>query len=125
MSVRIRLFHRTSIAEARSILKDGFADAEWDFGLRDAHTGEPASAVGVWLSDRPLGEQEGLTGDALLEVTLELSEDELKPYELEGMLWNARFWVAPAPLINTHGKARIAGVDPRTSWDYEVWKGDG
>ncbi len=118
------LYHRTTIGEARKIVQSGFEDVDWDFGLKDAHTGEDAVVPGVWLADRPLGHDEGIQGDALLEVELDLSDDDLKPFELEGMLWNAHLWVAPAELINAHSKARILEVDPRTSWFHEAWDGD-
>ncbi|NIM48448.1 MAG: hypothetical protein GTN62_02030 [Gemmatimonadales bacterium] len=114
------LFHRTSIAEARSIVQHGFEDVDWDFGLKDARTGEDTVVTGVWLTDRPIGRDEGIDGDALLEVTVDLTEEELKPFELEGMLWDTQLWIASAELINAHGKARILEVDPRTSWWHEA-----
>jgi hypothetical protein len=80
--------------------------------------------TGVWLSDRPLGEAEGIGGDALVEVTLDLDLDELGPFELEGLLWDARIWVAPAEFVNGRGQARILEVDPRTSWFHEAWNED-
>ncbi|UCF39870.1 MAG: hypothetical protein JSW43_08990 [Gemmatimonadota bacterium] len=118
------LFHRTTIGEARKIMQSGFEDIEWDFGLKDVQTGRDAVVPGVWLADRPLGHDEGLEGDALLEVKLDLADDDLKPFELEGMLWNAHLWVAPAELINGHSQVRIREVDPRTSWFHEAWDGE-
>jgi len=109
------LFHRTTIGEARSIVRDGFQDADWDFGLRDAQTGEDVSITGVWLADRALGEDDGLHGDALLEVSIDVAEEELQSFELQGLLWNGRFWVAPADFVNLHSKTRILKVDPRSS----------
>ena len=114
------LFHRTNIGEARSIVEDGFQDADWDFGLKDARTGEDVSITGVWLADRALGEEDGLHGDALLEVILDVREDELDSFELQGLLWNGRFWVAPAELVNRHGKTRILNVNPRSSWGFHA-----
>jgi hypothetical protein len=116
------LYHRTMIGEARGIVERGFQDQDWDFGLRDAQTGEEAVVTGVWLADRPLGSAEGIEGDAVVEVTVDLTEEQLKPFELEGMLWDARLWVPAAELLNAHGKARISGVDPRTSWFHEAWE---
>jgi hypothetical protein len=107
------------IAEARSIVEDGFMDAVWDFGLEDVHTGEVANVRGVWLADRALGEEEGVVGDALVEVTLSVTPEELAPYQLAGMLWDASLWVPPADLLNKRGKARILSVDPRSSWWHE------
>ena len=114
------LYHRTSIAEARTIMKEGFVDVDWDFGLRDAQTGDEAVVTGVWLADRPLGTEEGIEGDAVLEVTVDLTQEELAPFELEGLLWDARLWVASAELINDRSKSRILEVDPRTSWFHEA-----
>jgi hypothetical protein len=118
------LFHRTSILEARDIVQAGFRDVDWQFGLQDAHTGEERVATGIWLADRPLGDAEGLPGDALLEVAVDAGPDELQAFELEGMLWDARFWVVPAEFLNAHAVARIAEVDPRTSWFHEAWGGE-
>ena len=113
-------YHRTTIAEARSIVTKGFVDENWDFGLRDAHTGEDALVTGVWLADRPLGPDENIPGDAVVEIAADLTEEEIAPFELAGMLWDARLWVAPAALINSHAEMRILEVDPRTSWFHEA-----
>jgi hypothetical protein len=109
-------YHRTTIGEARQILKQGFADTEWDFGLRDSRTGEDVMATGVWLANRPLADTEGPQGDALLEVTIDLPDEQLRGFELEGMLWNARLWVVPAGTLNQHSRSRMVRVDPRSSW---------
>ena len=116
----LKAFHRTTIGEARSIVEDGWTDAEWDLGLQDAKTGEELSLTGVWLASRPLGEEDGLGGDALLEVLLDVNEDELKSSELEGYLWNARFWMTSADFLNAHSKTRILNVDPRSSWGFNA-----
>jgi hypothetical protein len=113
-------YHRTMIAEARSIVTKGFVDEDWDFGLRDVQTGEDALVTGVWLADRPLGRDENIPGDAVVEVTADLTEQELADFELAGMLWDARLWVAPAELINSRSKMRILEVDPRTSWFHDA-----
>lgn len=120
----ITLYHRTSIGDARHIARHGFEDLKWAFGQEDASEGEVRKAVGVWLSDRPLASEEGPGGDAVLEVTLELEEDALGPFELEGVLWDARLWVVPAGMINPRAAIRILEVDPRTSWWYEAQDGD-
>ncbi len=114
------LYHRTSIGEARAIVQRGFQDIEWDFGIQDARTGEDTVLTGVWLADRPLGAEEGIAGDAVLEVTVTLTPEQLKPYELEGLLWDAKLWVASAELLNQHATTRILEVDPRSSWFYEA-----
>ena len=112
------LYHKTSIGDARQVLKEGYADTEWDFGLRDAQTGEEVSVTGVWLANRPLADDEGPPGDALLEVTIDLPEEELQSFELAGMLWNARLWVVPADTLNQHSGTKMVRVDPRSSWGF-------
>jgi hypothetical protein len=116
----ILAYHRTSIGDGRSIVKHGFEDREWDFGLTEPETGEPRTLKGVWLSDRPLEHEEGVAGDAQLEVTLYLSEEELRPYRIEGVVWDSRLWVVPADFVNSNSSVRILHVDPRTSWWHEV-----
>jgi hypothetical protein len=123
--MKLVLYHRTSIADARQILKDGFADTEWDFGLRDANTDEEVVITGVWLADRPLPEAEGPPGDALLEVTVELPQEQLQAHELNGMLWNARLWVVPAESLNGHCTVKMVRVDPRSSWGFNRVGDDG
>jgi hypothetical protein len=121
----LALYHRTSILEARGIVERGFEDVDWDFGLRDARTGEETVVTGVWVADRQLGAGDGIEGDALIEVSLDVAAEDLKSFELEGMLWDARVWVVPAELLNARGKARILTVDPNTSWFHQAWDGDG
>lgn len=112
------VFHRTTIGDARQIVKHGFEDLKWAFGHED-EPGEIQKATGVWLSERPLQAEEGPGGDAVLEVVLDLPEETLAPFQLEGILWDTRLWVVPAALINPHAAIRILEVDPRTSWWYE------
>ncbi len=114
------LYHRTSIARARKIIKDGLLDERWDFGLKDVRTGEEVEHEGVWLSGRPLTKLEGPSGDAVLEITVSLDEEALHPYELEGLLEDTRLWVAPAEMVNPRAEIRILEVDPSTSWWYEA-----
>lgn len=114
----MKLFHRTSIAEATEIVRSGFTDAKWQFDTRDRE-GEALKVVGVWLSDRPLSDAEGPSGDAVLEVELRLSEDTLRAFELEGIFWDARLWVIPAEIVNPASRIRIGHVSPDTSWFHE------
>ena len=120
----VTVFHRTTIAEARAIAKQGFEDQELDFGLLDVTTGEEVTVAGVWLADRSLGPEDGLEGDALLEVTLDVDEDALEPFELDGLLWDARVWIAPADWVSAHAKVRILSVDPTTSGFFNTTTGD-
>ena len=114
----MKLFHRTSIAEATEIVRSGFTDAKWQFDTRDRE-GEPLQRVGVWLADRPLSGSEGPSGDAVLEVELALSDATLQAFELEGIFWDAKLWVIPAEVVNPAARIRIEHVDPRTSWFHE------
>lgn len=117
------LFHRTTIAQAREVAKNGFLDRKWDLGMLDTGSEEEAvSVTGIWLSGRPLSNDEGVDGDAQLEVVLDISEEDLEPFELEGLLWDTRFWVAPADFLNRHASVRIFEVDARTSWFDNVWE---
>jgi hypothetical protein len=116
----LTLYHRTSIGEARSIMQKGFEDLDWDFGLTDAQTGEDAIVTGTWLADRPVGREEGIEGDALLEVTVDTTEADLAPFALDGMLWDANLWVVPADWVNPKANARILEVDPRSSWFHKA-----
>ncbi|MFQ6047495.1 MAG: hypothetical protein ACE5PT_14245 [Gemmatimonadales bacterium] len=110
------LYHKTTIGRARDILTNGFEDEKWRFEERDARIEKQLKVLGVWLTDRPLEDEEGPQGDAVIEVDLALDQEMLAAYELEGMLEGARLWVAPAQLVNAHANARILHVDPRTSW---------
>jgi hypothetical protein len=114
----MKLYQRTSIAEATEIARSGFRDGKWRFETRDRE-GEPLKRVGVWLTERPLSDTEGPSGDAVLEVEVSLSDDALQPFELEGIFWDTRLWVIPAEILNPVAKTRIHGVNPRTSWFHE------
>lgn len=54
----MKLYHRTTIAEATEIVRAGFQDGEWKFDTRDRDAGV-RKMVGVWLTDRPLNDIEG------------------------------------------------------------------
>jgi len=117
----MKLFHRTRIAEAIEIGRRGFTDDRWSFQMRD-ESGMEVKLTGVWLTDRPLSESEGPPGDALLEVEVDLSEDTLGAFELEGVFWDVRLFVVPAEVLNSRITSRILEVDPRTSWFHDVRK---
>lgn len=112
-------YHRTTVAEARRISREGFEDQELDLGLYDAKSGEDVYLVGVWLLDQPVDAEEGLEGDALVSVTVDTTQDEMAKFELEGVFWDRRMWVAPAEWLNPRMTIRIEKVDPRSSgfWD--------
>ena len=118
------LFHRTTVAGARAIVKHGFRDDRWTFDIRDIRTGEQVTSVGVWLTDRPLAPERGPGGDAMLEVTLGLSEETLSSFELEGIFADARLWIVPAEIVTPHAKVRILAVDPGISGSFGALDGD-
>jgi len=69
---RLLVFHRTSQAAADQILRSGFRD----------HTARYLTErewTGVWVSDRPLDNSEGASGETLLQI--EVAEEILAPYE--------------------------------------------
>ena len=118
------MYHRTSIGQGSDAIRNGFRDEEWTFGIRDSRARDGEDRLsGVWLTDRPLNQVEGPPGDALLEVSLELSEDSVQAFELEGIFHDARLWVIPAELLNKLADVRIKEVDPNTSWSYEAGLG--
>jgi hypothetical protein len=66
------VFHRATQAAAEQILRSGFRD----------HTARYLTErewTGVWVSDRPLDNSEGASGDTLLQI--EIAEEILTPYE--------------------------------------------
>jgi hypothetical protein len=93
------LYHRTSAADAIRIIEEGFGDASDAYMTTRKH-------VGVWLSDRPLDENEGAIGDTLLQVDLLLTEHAIAEYEWSEEGKPYREWLMPAELIN--GNARVA-----------------
>ena len=112
------LFHRTSVSQARAIVRDGFEDEKWSFGS-DELTGKAVKAVGVWLTDRAISSDEGPQGAAVLEITLTVPEAALIPFEICGVLEDAQLWIVPARVVNQHAGITISGVDPRSSWFHE------
>ncbi len=112
------LYHRTLVSLAREIVKDGFADEKWGFG-DDQETGQAITALGVWLTDRPVDPEDGPDGAAVLEVELDLPERDLERFEVMGVLDEARLFVVPSAVVNPRCRVRIGGVDARSSWFHE------
>jgi hypothetical protein len=113
------LYHRTTIAEARAVMQRGFQDQKWGFDVGDIDDARRLKLRGVWLSDQVLEEGDGPPGDAVLEVTVAGDPEVLLPFEVPGILSEARLWVVPAAVLNPLAAARIHMVDPRTSWWFE------
>jgi hypothetical protein len=118
MAAAFQMFHRTTVSQAREIAQNGFSDDKWRFGPGE-YTGEPLTATGVWLTDRPVSADDGPPGAAVLEVALEISDDELAAFEIQGVLDGARLWVVPAAVVNPRASVRISEVDARSSWFHE------
>lgn len=112
------LYHRTLVSLARGILKEGFGDEKWGFGDEE-HSGRALTAVGVWLTDRPVDPDDGPPGAAVLEVQLNMDDEELATFEIHGVLDEARLFVIPAKLVNPRASIRISAVDARSSWFHE------
>jgi len=93
------VFHRTSQAAAEQILRSGFRDHTARFLTEREWTG-------VWVSDRPLDNSEGASGDTLLQI--EIAEEILAPYEWvkEGKPY--REWLVPAAVLNRDGEVKLA-----------------
>lgn len=120
----LTLYHRTSIAKASEAVRQGFSDDAWDFGIRDSRARDgDVHLTGVWLTDQPLSAVDGPPGDALLEVSVDLAESSLEPFEIEGIFHGTRLWVIPAELLNPHAVSRIKDVDPSTSWQFDAGMG--
>ncbi len=115
----ITLYHRTTIGEARRIVRHGFQDEKWGFIRDDPLSPRQIKVMGVWLTDRVLERDEGPPGDAMLEVVIEADESLIGAFEIDGAIADGRLWVVPAEVLNPRAKVRILSVDPRTSWSYD------
>jgi hypothetical protein len=107
-------YHRTNHAEA--ILQNGFHDSEGSYGL------EGMTLRGVFLSNVPVGCNEGAKGDQLLEVTLPETCCDLGYYELvqiDEPITHYREWCLPAAIINQHGKIRLLSDEE----EQNIWSG--
>jgi hypothetical protein len=94
------LYHRTSTEAAIAILRQGFRDATGRYMTDRVHTG-------VWLSDRPLDVNEGVAGETLLRISLNLSEKQIAEYEWIEEGKGYREWLIPSELVNTAGTAEL------------------
>jgi hypothetical protein len=95
------VFHRTTQAAAEQILRSGFRD----------HTARYLTErewTGVWVSDRPLDNSEGASGETLLQI--EVAEQLIAAYEWveEGKPY--REWLIPAAVLNKAGQVKRADL---------------
>jgi hypothetical protein len=101
----IVLYHRTTTQRAEPILRDGFREhGPYLIGGR--------LWSGIWLSDRPLDENEGARGDALLQISLNCTEADIADYEwVQDISFGYREWLIPAAFINAHASASLVDED--------------
>ena len=98
----MRLYHRTTREAAEGILANGFRHSSGFYGLR-------RETSGVFLSDEPLGANDGVPeGGSLLIVELDLSEGDIAEFEWIDDVTHYREWQIPANLINQRAVIRIA-----------------
>ena len=95
------LYHCTTEAAARQILAGGFHDITARY-LTDREW------KGVWVSDRPLNNTEGASGDTVLQI--EIAEEIVAPYEWVEYDKLFREWLVPAAILNKSGEVRLTGA---------------
>jgi hypothetical protein len=83
----LTVFHRTTKDAAAKILRDGFRDTTSRY-LTDREWS------GVWVSDRPLDNSEGASGEALLQI--DIAEELLTAFEWAEEGKRFREWLAPS-----------------------------
>jgi hypothetical protein len=101
----ITLYHRTSEDIARQIIAEGFRDTTDYYLTTHLHTG-------VWVSDQPLDENEGASGNALMRIELAKEEHEIGSFEWIEDGKPYREWLMPAALLNEFAKIKIQEIDP-------------
>jgi hypothetical protein len=94
----LTVFHRTTHAAAEQILRNGFRDTTARY-LTDREW------TGVWVSDRPLDNSEGASGETLLRA--EIAEEILADYEWIGEGKPYREWLVPADILNKDGQVKL------------------
>lgn len=85
------VYHRTDAPD--TIVSDGFHD-----GLTSDGTG--VERIGVWVSDRALGEEEGAFGSWV--IVVEVDVDVLEPWEWIEPGKPFREFLVPAEVLNEH-----------------------
>ena len=90
----LTVFHRTTKDAAAKILQDGFRDTTSRY-LTDREWS------GVWVSDRPLDNSEGASGE------IDIAEDLLTAFEWVEEGKPFREWLVPAAVLNDAGTVRL------------------
>lgn len=62
---------------------------------------------GVWVSDQPLDNSEGASGEALLQI--EIVENRIAAFEWVEAGKQYREWLVPAAVLNDAGTVKLAG----------------
>ena len=96
----MKLYHKTFAAD--SILAHGFMDSEGRYMTDTVYRG-------VWLSDRPLDDNEGADGDTLL--SLEIPDEIVEKYEWIEDGKPYREFLVPAETVNRYGPVRVEKDD--------------
>jgi hypothetical protein len=87
----LTIYHVTSAERAAAIQRDGLIDAEDYYGLTRPQRG-------VWVSDEPLGPNEGVLEQDTFAA--EVDAQILEPYEVIEALKGYREWCVPADVLN-------------------------
>lgn len=96
------LYHVTSLPDALAIKQNGFEDRGGHYLTSSVHRG-------VWLSDRPIDENDGATcSDATLVIELNVAAAELSAYEWSEEGKSYREWLVPAEVIRKRGLVRLS-----------------
>ena len=111
----LMLFHRTTTEAARKILASGFRDSIGAY-LTDAHH------TGVWLSDKALDINDGVSGDVVLQIAFSaLTEQHLADFEWIEEERSYREWLVPAALINGNATVELIDEDAFAPPRFLVW----
>jgi hypothetical protein len=104
----MRLYHRTTMANADLILREGFRDEE------ERHTSDFGDE-GVWFSDQPEEAGECDFEEAVVAVDLDLPAKSLSSFEWAEVDETVyKEWLIPAALVNSRmTKARVCGKSLR------------
>jgi hypothetical protein len=101
------LYHATTLANAHSIMANGFRQSAGHHGLPN-HV-----RAGVWLTTPPVDVTGGARGDAVLSVDLDVSAEEIAAYEVIAEVRRYREFLMPAETVNALARiSLVSGSDP-------------
>jgi hypothetical protein len=90
----MRLYHRTTMANAELILRDGFVDR------LDRYTSD-FDVQGVWFSDQPKVMDECDSEEAVVSIDLDFRTKSLSSFEWTEDETSYKEWLIPAELVNS------------------------